>query len=129
MCLAISSSDPGLMFTWTKRRQTVELGGFATHWWVGPGLRRNRELPEQPATRLSVGVSELYQNRIYSIDRGYWVSDKQIPQVVKGPENQNEGMYWLERRKVLRRRPLYPTELRPRTSRSNRSDCSRAPSF
>src|SRR5947207_9440790 len=59
-------------------------------------------------------VSELYQNPICSNRRGYLVSDKQIPQVVKRPENQNEGMYWLERRRLLRRRPLYPTELRPR---------------
>ena len=74
-------------------------------------------------------VSELYQNPICSNRRGYLVSDKQIPQVVKRPENQNEGMYWLERRRVLRRRPLYPTELRPRTSRSNCPDCSRAPAL
>lgn len=43
-----------------------------------------------PADR---AVSELYQNPICSNRRGYLVSDKQIPQVVKRPENQNEGMY------------------------------------
>jgi len=36
------------------------------------------------------------------------MSEKQIPEVIERAENLNKGVYALERRKVLRRWPLYP---------------------